>query len=77
MILNIFRIEFEHLSEMSVYNNNWYKHKDTGFLINEICDEYANEYTYHGINTHGKFFIGCSTMGMKDNPKIDFQVYYT
>ena len=73
--------EFEHLKSMSVYNNNFYKHKVNGFILLEICHEDENFCEYKLID-NGEVFLGCSSdeegFGIKDvEVSFEFGLYFT
>ncbi len=68
--------EFEHLPDKSVYNNNFYKHSQLGYIIKE---EY-NYYEFYLVENRNIIFIGCSSDGFNKNTeylKINFKEQYT
>jgi hypothetical protein len=48
--------DFVHLKERSVYNHNYYQHRETGEIILEDCDELYGEYTFYRC-LEGKYEI--------------------
>ena len=75
--------EFEHKSEISVYNNNYYRHKKLNYVIYEVCNELPNEdenyYKYFLIENEKSIFIGCSMNGFngEEYVTIEFKEHYT
>lgn len=70
--------EFEHIKEMSVYNNNYYRHKKNGYVIYEKCHEDFNYYDFYLIENRKNIFLGRSQNGF-DNEKhitIEFKTEY-
>lgn len=71
--------EFEHIDELSTYNNNYYSHLKRDCTILEICHEDYNSYEFWLIENEGRIFLGCSNHGFgdADNFVIDFKQEYT
>lgn len=74
MLLIINLEEFIHLTEQSCYNNNYYKHKITGTIIYEHCDEFYNicEY-YDETDPNNKYYLGWCFDENKSNIEIKFK----
>lgn len=54
--------DFEHITEISCYNNNYYKHKGKGIVIFEKCDELYATNTYTDVtDPQNHYFLGCSS----------------
>lgn len=70
--------EFEHIKEMSEYNNNYYKHKKNSFVILEECNEDANYYDFYLFENQQKIFLGSSKKYFDDEQyiTIEFKTYY-
>ena len=45
--------EFVHLKDVSVYNHNYYKHKEYDYTILEICDEEDNSLNFYKLSFDG------------------------
>lgn len=76
--------EFEHLPDISYYNNNYYKHIETGMIVFEKCDEcYGTNYYTDVTDNKKEYFLGsCSCYngeGLHENSllEIDFKINYT
>ena len=39
--------EFTHLKEQSVYNHNYYKHKEHGYILLQTCNEESNTLNFY------------------------------
>jgi len=71
--------EFEQRTEISVYNNNYYRHKKLGYVIYEICHEDENYYEFFLLEDGKNIFIGCSMKGFdgEEYVTIEFKEAYT
>jgi hypothetical protein len=52
--------DFIHLTERSVYNNNYFQHRETGEIIFEECDELYGEFTFYRCTENEQIFLGRS-----------------
>lgn len=83
MKLTINPLEFSHIKEASVYNNNVYKHNSGRYFITETCHEdfNFNEYFLSEIKDVEGIFIGCcyseNSLDNDEKFEIDFREYYT
>lgn len=80
MKLVINQKDFRHISELSVYNNNIYKHRSMDIMIREICHEDEDWYEYKIIDKGIESFLGSSHEYFTESElllNIDFKVYYT
>lgn len=76
--------EFEHLPDISFYNNNYYKNRETGTIVFEKCDEcYETNYYTDVTDNKNEYFLGsCSCSngeGLDYNSplEIEFKIKYT
>ena len=76
--------DFERIPEISCYNNNYYKHKETEIIIYEHCDELYQVNTYTDVtDSKNTYFLGCT--GCHDGSSLDgnrpveveFKIQYT
>lgn len=58
--------DFSHLSAISSYNNNYYKHKKIGYVIFEKCNEEYNFYEFYLVENDHNIFMGGSSKGFND-----------
>jgi len=82
MTLTLNPNEFIQLFDISVYNNNFYRHQYLGYVINEVCHEDHGFYEYFLLEDGKGIFLGCSddssgNFGMITPFEIDFRTYYT
>lgn len=76
--------DFEHITEISCYNNNYFKHRETGIVIYEHCDEnyQINEYA-DVTNTEKTYFLGCcpcsngESLSYDEEIEVEFKIQYT
>lgn len=75
--------DFIHIPEKSCYNNNYYKHKETGVFIFEHCDEQYEINTYTDVtDTDSPYFLGCCScsngegLGFDEKVEIEFKINY-
>ncbi len=75
----LIKSEFEHRPEISVYNNNYYRHKEFGYIIYELCHEDENYYEYFLLQDGKNIFIGSSITGFngKEDISLNFKEDYT
>lgn len=76
--------DFDHICDVSCYNNNYYKHKETGIIIFEECDEFYNTNKYTDVtDPNNEYFLGFSScldgrgLSHDENVEIEFKVYWT
>jgi len=75
--------DYEHISEKSDYNHNYYKFKGKSHLypteILEICHEDENYSEFYLIENDNKIFLGCSNDFFEEDETItiNFRVFYT
>lgn len=66
-------IDYEHLKDKSVYNYNYFRHKETGVVIIEKCDEYYDSYDYY---TEDGEYIGTSdNININIEEATEFELY--
>lgn len=70
--------DFDHMPDISCYNNNYYKHKETGIMIFEHCDEQYEVNTYTDVtDPKNQYFLGCSSCfngeGLEHNERVDIE----
>lgn len=75
--------DFIHLPDQSCYNNNYYKHKETGIIIFEHCDELYGVNTYTDVtDPNSQYFLGCSScangegIGCDEKVEVEFKINY-
>lgn len=76
--------DFERIPDMSCYNNNYYRHKETDIVIFEHCDEQYEVNTYTDVtDPKYKYFLGCvgcidgSSLDGNKELEIEFKIQYT
>ena len=79
MTLTFNKSEFEHITHLSFYNNNFYKHKKLDYVIYEVCYEDENYCELFLVGDSIDIFIGCyDTHDMnKEDIKIEFKKFFT
>lgn len=84
MKLILYPKDFERIPQISCYNNNYYKHKESGVIILEECDELYQVNTYTDVtdpkNTYFLGCIGCHDGSSLDGEKVievEFKIQYT
>ena len=84
MKLILYPKDFECMPQISCYNNNYYKHKESGVIILEECDELYQVNTYTDVtdpkNTYFLGCIGCHDGSSLDGEKVievEFKIQYT
>lgn len=78
MTLTLKYDEFEHL-DISIYNNNQYKHKQFGYVILEVCHEDFDYQSFFLLEDEQRIFLGDSNDSFTDEGfiEIDFKKEYT
>lgn len=49
--------EFTHLKEQSVYNHNYYKHKEYGYTILQVCAEEFETLHFYKLDGQNEVFL--------------------
>lgn len=84
MKLILYPKDFKRIPQISCYNNNYYKHKESGVTILEECDELYQVNTYTDVtdpkNTYFLGCVGCHDGSSLDGEKVievEFKIQYT
>lgn len=84
MKLILYPKDFERIPQISCYNNNYYKHKESGVTILEECDELYQVNTYTDVtDPKNTYFLGCvgchdgSSLDGEKEIEVDFKIQYT
>lgn len=83
MKIKLISKDFQHLSENSTYNHNFYKcnSSNMGVVLLEICNEDYNYFSFYLVDGNEQSFLGCSAHGLSETKEveveIDFLCYYT
>ena len=56
--------QYIHLPERSRYNNNYYRHRETGEIIYEKCEEFYGTYAFYRCTPTEEIFLGRSETDM-------------
>lgn len=61
--------EFVHLAGESVYNHNYYKHKEFGYVVLEVCDEQFETLHFYKLDDQSNkvFLFSCYCDSRVDN----------
>jgi hypothetical protein len=65
-VIHLTVTDYIRLPERSTYNHNYYRHKDTGEVLLEICYEQYNSFEIFREGDDGLDFLGSSNSSLED-----------